>query len=195
MDLHHHPLHPIMKMNPLLNQNVDGVFWVASRIHGISNQLKRALNKAGCNTVFKSGRKLQNVLFAPNKTRQDPMRKKGVYKHSCPCDPKATYIGETARSFEVRSKEHEAAAKKGNWSHSGLVQHKESCKQPVKWDEPEILATYSNKNKNKLKFDLKVRESLEIMRHRSGPSDGGLNEDNGAYVKSQAWRPVMNRMT
>ena len=112
-----------------------------------------------------------------------------------PAIPKPHTLVKPLVALKSGAKNMKLQQKKGNWSHSGLVQHKESCKQPVKWDEPEILATYSNKNKNKLKFDLKVRESLEIMRHRSGPSDGGLNEDNGAYVKSQAWRPVMNRMT
>jgi hypothetical protein len=121
------------------------------------------------------------------------MQNKGIYKFECPCSTKAIYIGETARSFEIRAKEHQRAAETGKWSHSGLVQHKEKCDAPIDWQKPKILATFSNKNKNKLKFDLHLLEALEIHRHGSGPNRG-LNEDWGSYAKTSAWTPVFNKM-
>jgi hypothetical protein len=76
---------------------------------------------------------------------------------SCPCYPKTIYVGQTARSIEIQMEEHKKAAEKGKWSHSGITQHKEQCHQPVDWDNPEVLATMTNKKKKKLAFDLKVR--------------------------------------
>ena len=51
----------------------------------------------------------------------------------------------------------------------------------------------SGKNKRKLNYDLKVAEALEIKKHNCGPGKG-LNEDWGAYVKTDAWNPVFNTM-
>ena len=48
-----------------------------------------------------------------------------------------------------------------------------------------------SKYKKKLAYDTKIRESLEIRRHNSGPGKG-LNEDMGSYVKTDIWDPVLN---
>ena len=47
------------------------------------------------------------------------------------------------------------------------------------------------KKKKKLAYDMRVREALEIRRHGSGPGKG-LNEDNGAYLKTDIWDTVLN---
>ena len=49
------------------------------------------------------------------------------------------------------------------------------------------------KNKKKLNYDLKVWEAMEIKKANCGPGRG-LNEDWGAYVKTDAWNPVFNTM-
>ena len=49
----------------------------------------------------------------------------------------------------------------------------------------------SGKNKKKLNYDLKVGEAFEIKKANCGPGKG-LNEDWGAYVKTDAWNPVFN---
>ena len=72
----------------------------------------------------------------------------------------------------------------GNWHHSGICQHKQSCTEPVNW-EPEVVAS--------LTYDLKVCEALVIRRHNCGPGTG-LNEDFGAYVKTSMWNPVFYHM-
>ena len=48
---------------------------------GVSYKLKRALQRAGCNTYITAGRKLQSVLCSKNKTQPDCMENKGVYKY------------------------------------------------------------------------------------------------------------------
>ena len=76
---------------------------------GVSYQLKRALNNAGCNVFFKAGRKLQSILCAENKTKPDSMEKSGVYQYTC-TEHKIHYVGESKRSCRIRDAEHRKAA-------------------------------------------------------------------------------------
>ena len=59
--------------------------------------------------------------------------------------------------------------------------------------EPEVLKSLNHKNKKSLTYNLKVREALKIKRYNCGPGKG-LNEDYGAYVKTQQWNPVFHQM-
>ena len=160
--------------------------------NGIFHQMKKACSKAGINLVTRPGPKLKDILCGANKTRHDQHKKPGVYKIHCPCSPNAIYVGQTIRPISTRGKEHERAALKGNWQHSGITQHKETCHENVSW-KPDIITNLTNKNKRKLTYDLKIREALEIRRHNSGPGRG-LNEDMGAYVKTTMWNPVFHKM-
>jgi hypothetical protein len=152
-------------------------------IPGNSNQLKHALNKAGCNTFFHSGQKLQGILCRKNKTRPDSLKMKGVYKFDCQCDKNAIYILETACSFKTCAKEHQRAAETRKWTHSGITQHKQDCDLPIDWSNPEILARFSGKDKGRLKYDLKVQKALFIKKFSCGPNCG-LNEDWGCSAVS-----------
>ena len=136
---------------------------------------------------------LGSVLCAKNKTRPPPTHLKGIYLLKCTCNEKAIYVGQTIRSICQRCQEHKKAAEKENWAHSGISQHKQTCKAPVDWENPTVLATMSGKNKKRLAYDLKVREALEIRRNNCGPGLG-LNEDMGAYVKTSQWDPVLRKM-
>ena len=49
------------------------------------------------------------------------------------------------------------------------------------------------KKKQKLGYDLRIREAMEIRRHDCGPGKG-LNEDMGAYVKTDIWDPVLRSL-
>ena len=179
--------------NEDLSEEEDRPYVVTTYLpNGTYHRLKRACEKAGVNLVTRPGRKLKDILCGPNKTRHDPLDKPGIYRLVCTCSPKAQYIGQTIRPIGVRGKEHERAANSGNWSHSGICQHKETCPLAVNW-KPEVIVNMTNKNKRKLTYDLKVREALEIRRHNCGPGSG-LNEDYGAYVKTTMWDPVFHRM-
>ena len=61
------------------------------------------------------------------------------------------------------------------------------------WEKLEIISRSFNKNKDRLKYDLRVEEALYIRRFDSGPNRG-LNEDWGAHAKTQSWMPVFNTM-
>ena len=90
-----------------------------------------------------------------------------------------------------RSTEHMKAAENTKWSHSGLTQHIQHCNGTI--NGPQILESITNKNKNALKFDLRVREALYIRRFNAGPTKG-MNEDMGSYVKTSQWTTVFDGM-
>ena len=159
----------------------------------VFHQIKRTLKKYGITTCATSGRKLGSVLCAKSKTQPPPSHFKGIYLLKCTCSEKAVYVGQTIRSICQRCQEHKKAAEKENWAHSGISQHKQTCKAPVDWENPVVLATMSGKNKKRLAYDLKVREALEIRRNNCGPGSGH-NEDMGAYVKTSQWDPVFRKM-
>ena len=159
----------------------------------ISHPLKRVLKKAGVTTIFTSGPKLQNILCGANKTRPDPQTKKGVYRYQCPCSEKSVYVGQTARACDQRWKEHGNAIRNGNWNHSGISQHHEHCTHDFDPLNASVITTAQGKSKRKLMYDLKIREALEIRRNQCGPGHG-LNEDMGAYVKTDIWDPVLRTM-
>ena len=130
---------------------------------GIYHKMKRNCEKAGVKLITKPGTKLKNILCTYNKTHHDKNKKPGVYKLACPCSDKSVYVGQTIRPIEMRAKEHCRAAEKGNWSHSGISQHKEKCNEVVNWEPEIVVNTMSNKNKKKLAYDLKVRESFKML--------------------------------
>ena len=68
------------------------------------------------------------------------------------------------------------------WSHSGISQHHQHCDEPFDTANCEVIKTFSNKNKKKLNYDLKVWEALEIKKNNCGPGRG-LNEDGGPTSK------------
>ena len=162
-------------------------------IPNISHQMRRALKKAGVHTIFKSAPKLKNILCSGNKTRPPPTKTKGIYKYTCKCSEKSIYIGQTARSFEQRWKEHGAAINNEQWTHSGITQHHQNCPQQFDKNNFEIVTKMQGKQKRRLAYDIKIREALAIRQHNSGPGKG-LNEDMGSYIRTDIWDPVLNHI-
>ena len=105
--------------------------------------------------------KLQNVLCAKNKWRPPKNEQNGVYCFECPFIKKK-YIGKTKRKVITRGREHKRAVELQNWGHSGITAHKEHCDAPIDWDNPRILASFQNKNKRALDYDLKYVRLLRF---------------------------------
>ena len=160
----------------------------------IAPQLKRILTKAGVNTTFKPAPKLKDILCGKDKTHAPLVKKKGIYKYTCTCTNKPVYIGQTARAFNTRWDEHGKAINRQQWQHSGISQHHQHCPQNFSVDNFEPIQTMQGKHKRKLGYDLRVREAMEIRRHGSGPGKG-LNEDMGAYIKTDMWDPILASVT
>ena len=77
---------------------------------GLSERIKRPCNKFGVQVFFKGGQTIRNLLMAPKD--KDPITNKSgvIYRYKCSqhgC--KEEYIGESARNFAERFKEHQKA--------------------------------------------------------------------------------------
>ena len=143
----------------------------------------------------KPGPKLGNILCAANKSRPDRLDLKGVYELRCSCSEKAKYIGQTRVSFRVRMRQHkdDVTSNKPDANISGISKHARYCTSgTINWDNPKIIATFSDKKKSTLQRNLLTRESLEIK--RQGTSSGlGLNDPQLA-IRSNAWNPILRRL-
>ena len=76
---------------------------------------------------------------------------------------------------------------------SGITKHARHCQNGViDWENPEIIAIYSEKSKKSLQKNLLIRESLEIRRQKTSQGQG-LN-DPQLCVRSNAWNPILQRI-
>ena len=74
---------------------------------------------------------------------------------------------------------------------SGIAKHARHCPNcDIDWDNPEILATYNDKNKAALQRNLLVGESLKIRQYQTS-TGSGLN-DPQLCVRSNAWDPILS---
>ena len=68
------------------------------------------------------------------------------------------------------------------WDTSGISFHANTCKEGFDWD-----------NVKTMKIDRKVREALEIQFQETSPrSEHGLNQDDGQYVTTTFWKPMLS---
>ena len=77
---------------------------------GLSVRIKRSCNKFGVQVFFRGGQTIRNLLMAPKD--KDPITNKSgvIYRYKCSqheCNEE--YIGESARNFAERFKEHQKA--------------------------------------------------------------------------------------
>ena len=171
----------------------DKLFACIKYIPEIAHQMRATLTKHGINTTFTSGTSLKNLLCSKNKTQAPREKQKGIYKYTCTCSDKATYIGQTCRSYQSRWKEHGKAVERQDWKYSGLSQHYQHCNQPFKDENFEPVHTMQDKKRKRLAYNMRMREAFEIRSHDTGPGKG-LNEDNGAFLKTDIWDPVLKSL-
>ena len=97
------------------------------------------------------------------------------------------YIGETKLKISTRAKQHQKSIQDKKWESSGISQHAKDCDMGYDWDNIRELKLEERK------FDRKVREALEIQRWETAPhNDHGLNQDDGQYVVTNFWRPMLS---
>ena len=154
---------------------------------------EKVSKKAGIATTFTSGTSLKDILCGKNKTHAPREKKKGIYKYTCTCSENSIYIGQTNRSCEICWKDHERDVNKERWQKSGITQHLQHCQENFSKDNFEVVHTMQDKKKSRLAYNLRMREAFEIRRHDSGPGRG-LNEDNGAYLKTDMWDPILKTL-
>ena len=59
----------------------------------INEKLKKAFTRNNVSFHCSAGPKLGNILSAPNKTKFNPLDKKGIYKVNCSCYPNKCFVG------------------------------------------------------------------------------------------------------
>ena len=164
-------------------------------VASLNRQLKRAFLSNDVDIHSKPGPKLGSILCSSNKTRPPQKDQKGIYQLSCDCDPRAKYVGQTRVNFKTRMGQHssDVTSTKTDEHISGISKHARHCNNPnINWEDPEILATYNDKNKSALQKNLLIRESLEIRRLGTSKNNG-LN-DPQLCVRSNAWDPLLKKL-
>ena len=147
---------------------------------GISTKFKKCFKKAGIQTIFKSGKNINQILTAKNKPKLPLNSYPAVYKLDCSCGK--SYAGETKLQIKSRINQHFKTLQTGKWDSSGLSSHARNCHKNIDWYKNNTLSI-----ENKY-FDRKVRESLEI-RHNNTHHEG-MNLDGGNYVTTNFWEPM-----
>ena len=156
-------------------------------IPGLSPKLRKAIKKVGYKVVFKSGRNLSTILTSKNKTQLPANSHPGVYRIPCKKHPKNPYLGQTKLQIRSRNKEHQEYVTKKQWEKSGAANHSREC-DGIEWDKTTTIVKETNR------FEREVREALEIQRHQSDPDNGGMNLDNGKWVKTKFWLPFFKSL-
>ena len=138
--------------------------------------------------AFKAGPNLQTILSKKNKVKLPPNSNPGVYMIPCPCGV-PPYVGKTKLRTCTRLGQHQEYISKEQWERSGAAQHARTCPAGPDFANATMLKTEGRH------FERSVRETLEIQRHRSAPKFGGMNQDEGQYVKTSFWMPFMDTIT
>ena len=152
----------------------------------VSPKLRKVFRKAGYKVSFKANPNLQAILTKKNKVKLPPNSQPGIYRIPCGCQKVNPYIGKTKLKTSTRIGQHEDYVRKGDWKRSGVSQHAQTCPVGPLFDEADTVKVIHGK------FERSVRESLEIQKYRSSVRFGGMNVDDGGYLKTTFWVPFMD---
>ena len=137
--------------------------------------------------MFKSGRRLENVLTSRNKPKLPKNSYPGVYRAFCNCN--RNYVGHTGKKVSTRGLEHEKAIYTGHWDLSALSGHSKDCPENVDWDKFETISTQPNY------YRRCIMEALEIQREEVGNIENAIiNDRAGLYVTTDAWKPFLSKI-
>ena len=110
----------------------------------------------------------------------------GVYTLNCSCN--AEYIGETKKKVITRTIEYQQDSIKGKWESSGATEQSLECHGQFNWLHPKTL---SREGRYKSR---KIRESQEIVRSKCNSSKLNINRDDGNFVKTNIWTPLLRNI-
>ena len=145
---------------------------------GLSESIKRTCKKYGIQVHCKGGHTIKNLLIAP-KDKDHILNKSGIiYRYKChrvECDEE--YIGESARTFSERFKEH-LKSPSPIYDHSNISGHN------VTIDNFSIVGREDHNIKRAIKEALYIRSN--------NPS---LNKNIGKYHLPHIWDEVLVNIT
>ena len=144
----------------------------------ISGKIQRILNRYNVKTIHLPPPKLRQQLVKV----KDPLGLKtpGVYEIPCECGK--SYIGETSRTIETRTKEHQRHLRLAQPEKSAVAEHSVSEDHAIQWKETKLLCRARGY------WDRLVKEAIHI---RLNPNN--INRDTGFQI-SNAWRPIMTSL-
>ena len=160
----------------------------------LDRKLRKEFKKKKIKTVFTSGVNLKSIL-CENKSKLIPNSYPGVYTLNCSCN--ADYIGETKKKVITRTIEHQQDSvehiwtiehKQGNLESSGATEHCLECHSQFSWLHPKTLSREARYKSRK------IRESLEIIRSKCNSSKMNINRDDGNFVKTNTWTPLLRKI-
>ena len=140
-------------------------------IAGVSEDIRRACRKYNIKVVFKSGRTPRSMLTKVKDALPPEKQSKVVYRIPCSCGK--TYIGETVRRLETRTKEHKDACRKGMTEKSALAEHAWENHHPIRWEETSVV------DRARRQGELLLKEALHIQ---MTPAEDRFNRDGGVEL-------------
>ena len=155
-------------------KNINKGHITVSYCEGLSESIKNTCKKYGIQVFFKSGKSIKDELVAP-KDKDHITKKSGIiYRYKCnrlECDEE--YIGETARTFGERYKEH-LKAPSPIYDHSNITGHNTT------------LNNFSIVGREEQNLSRLIKESMFIR--VNNPS---LNKNIGKYHLPHVWDEVL----
>ena len=162
------------RTNQTGQKNKTNLYMVVPYHQGLSERIKRSCNKFGVQVFFKGGQTIRNLLMAPKD--KDPITNKSgvIYRYKCSqhgC--KEEYIGESARNFADRFKEHQKAP-------SPIFQHCNISGHSININNFAIVGR-GDQNLTRA-----IKEALFIR-----VNDPSLNRNIGKYHLPHIWDEVL----
>lgn len=167
--------------------NPDAKFVSLPMVPNLSQKLKKVFSKINYKVSFKSPRNLNSILTSGNKDSLPKNSYPGVYKIPCGCSVK--YIGQTGAKVCKRCVQHEKACFNGKYNESAISEHNKDCNYDVMWNDATTIAVEANF------YRRSIIESLEIKKEQiNSGSDKVINKDDGLFVKTNTWNPLLRKI-
>ena len=139
-------------------------------VQGASERISRAAKKLGLQVRFRKGLNLGSLLSNTKLDVVPDMEKGGViYKQECN-DCELVYIGETGRRAIVRKKEHEKDVRELN-DRSAIADHCHKHDHRVDFEKFSVIGREKSWSRRR------VREGIEILKHKTFNRDSGIHID------------------
>ena len=149
-------------------------------------KLQKEFKKKDIKTVFTSGANLKFIL-CQNKSKLLRNSYPDVYALNCSCN--GEYIDETKKKVMTRTVEQQQDSIKGKWESLCATEHCLKWHGQFNWLHPKTLSREARYKSRK------IRESLEIMRSKCNSSKSNINRDDGNFVKTNTWTPLLRNIS
>ena len=112
-------------------------------IQGVSEQLKRALNKQNIKATFYTQTTIRSQLSKPKDPTPKEDRNNAIYQLNCN-DCEAVYVGERKRTFNIRAEEHITAIKSAS-KRSHAAEHCWKYNPDFDWEHKKVLKNWKTR--------------------------------------------------